>query len=202
MATDLFLISNIHTTKEEILAKKEFYLGQLKALQLEHITVIGIGKLEGDWEYELPEIYDDVNNKIIPDEETSEIIHFRSPFEFSLSVYENCLEISTIYKYSFLYPENEIDDDSYIWQFRKEVHKLISLFGGTEVIYLADNGCDKLAMYLECQVWEGVSYQEIKNDMILNNLPFTSDYKNLDYDNLSYSNIKEIIFDDFKDLTN
>jgi hypothetical protein len=204
MATDLYVISNITTTKEKVIANKDLYLKQLKALQLEPTSYIRIIdnketwlESKGDWEYEFPTVYDDNTDSIIPDTETKEIIYYSSPFVFSVTVYENCLELSTIYKYSFLYEDEKTD---YINEFRKNIYDIISIFGGTEIIYLADNGCDKLGMYLELQVWEGVSYFEIKKDMTSKGLPFVSDYYNLKLNNLNYRNIKEIIFDDFSNL--
>lgn len=136
-------------------------------------------------------------NKTIPDIEAKELISFDSPFVFNIRVYENCIELITIYKYRFLYEDEKTD---YLNEFRKNVYDIISIFGGTEIIYLADNACDKLAEYLECQVWEGVSYQDIKKDILNKELPFVSDYDSLKLNNLNYRNIKEIVFDNFKDF--
>lgn len=206
MATDLYIISNINTTKEDVLANKDIYLKKLKALNLDHTyrtdyddkgRFKGSIKNEGDWKYEFPLIYCDETDQLIPDEEDKEILYYSSPFVFSVTVYENCLELSTIYKYRFLY---EDEKTGYINEFRKNIYDIISIFGGTEIIYLADNACDKLAEYLECQVWEGVSYQDIKKDMLNKKLPFVYDYDNLKLNNLNYRNIKEIVFDNFKDL--
>lgn len=206
MATDLYLISNIKTSKEDTLAKKEFYLEELKKLKLEHTSVFREGKYrecEGDWEYEFPYTYDEVLDKIIPDEDATELIYYSSPFVFSIRVYENCLELTTIYRYRYLYEDeyrqtDKVDEN--LLEFRRNIFNIISIFGGTEIIYLADNACDKIATYLECWAWEGKSYDEIKQDMIAKNLPFRSDYENLKLNDLRYSNITEIIFDDFKDF--
>ena len=83
-------------------------------------------------------------------------------------------------------------------EFRKNIFDIITVFGGTEIIYLADNSCDKLSGYLECMVWEGVAYNEIKKKMVQDKIPFVSDYNKLKLENLSYSNITEYVFDDFK----
>lgn len=42
----------------------------------------------------------------------------------------------------------------------------MKIIGGTEVIYLADNACDKLSTYLECMAWENVPYEDIKEKML------------------------------------
>ncbi|WP_338734024.1 hypothetical protein [Mangrovimonas cancribranchiae] len=198
MTTDLHIISNCRSfTKNTIKENKDEFLANLKALKLDHITIIGSGKLTGDWEYEFPEIYCEKQDKVIPDIDAKELICYNSPFVFNIRVYENCVELITIYKYRFLYEDEKTD---YLNEFRKNVYDIISIFGGTEIIYLADNGCDKLAEYLECQVWEGISYHDIKKDMINKKLSFVSDYDNLKLNHLTYRNIKEIVFDDFSNL--
>ena len=72
--------------------------------------------------------------------------------------------------------------------------------GGTEIIYVADNSCNKLGFYLECMAMENIPYEDIKARMIseLGN-PVTK-YSDLDYSKLTYANITEFFLDDFKDL--
>ncbi len=208
MTTDLYIISNIKTSKSDVLEKKDEYIDQLKALKLEHCTYPKIVstnpyreegvKEEGDWEYQLPETYDEKTDCIVPDLEAAGIIYFTSPFVFGfIEVYENCLELSSIYRYSYLYQFNELD---FMWDFRKTAYRIIRVFGGTEIIYLADNACDKLSKYLECQVWEGVSYHEVKQNILSDGLPYASNYQRLKSEDLSYKDIREVVFDDFKDL--
>jgi len=207
MATDLYLISNITTSKEEVLTKKEFYVEELKKLKLEHTSVFRAGryeKCEGDWEYELPNQYDEPEDlEQFPETIEKELISFNSPFVFNIRVYENCLELTTIYRYRYLYEDEYRGSDMYeenLLEFRKNILDIITIFGGTEIIYLADNGCDKLSDYLELMAWEGVAYNEIKQKMMLDNIPFVSDYNKLILNNLKYSNITEYVCDDFKDI--
>lgn len=199
MATDLYIISNIKTSKEEVVRNKDIYLKKLKALGLGHISICQSDntskKLEGDWWYEL-------NEEELKELGCKELIYFNSPFEFDVSLYEGCLEISTIYKYIDLYDWITHDGEYYKGEFRNKVFEIISIFGGTEVIYLADNGCDKLSKYLELKVWEGVSFIDVKNEMKQDNVPFRNDFNNLNTKNLSYSNISEYLYDDFSDLIN
>ena len=103
----------------------------------------------------------------------------------------------SLYKYSLLY---ETPNVYFFDEFRAKIHKIISIFGGTEVIYLADNGCDKLAHFLEIMVWKGVSYEVIKKEMQKTNLPFINDYYSLKIETLSYRNITEFVCDDFLGL--
>lgn len=200
MATDLYIISDVKTTEKEVLKKKDSYLQKLKDLNLEHTSLITADssflKSEGDWEYEFPELYD-TKSSLLFDNGIGEIISFFSPFVFNITVYPNCIVLSTTYKYRFLYEDEKPD---FFQKFRKDVFDIINIFGGAEIIYLADNGCDKLGTYLETKIWEGVSYNEVKKNMIASNLPFVSDYKKLKLKDLSYGNITEVVFDNFKDL--
>lgn len=199
MATDLHLIAKIKTNKEEILQKKDFLVNKLDDLNFDTITVIGIGKLKGSWSYEFPLIYDDELDDLVPDE-SGEIIYFTGPFVFSMRVYNDCIEFISIYRYSFLYTSDKYPT-GYLFQFRNEILQILEVFGAEkEIIYLADNGCDKLSEFLECQIWEGVSYDKVKQNMIATGVPFTRNYHELDYDSLEYSNIKEYIYDDFEDI--
>ncbi len=207
MATDLYLISNISTSKEDVLAKKEFYLKELKKLKLVRISDFIDGKYrerEGDWEYELPNQYDEPEDlEQFPEMVEKELLSFNSPFVFNIRVYENCLELTTIYKYRYLYEDKYRGSSMYeesLLEFRKNIFDIITVFGGTEIIYLADNACDKLSTYLELMAWEGVSYTEIKQKMLLEDKPFVNDYNTLKLENLRYSKITEYVFDDFKDF--
>lgn len=207
MATDLYLISNITTSKEEVLAKKEFYIEELKKLKLEHTSIFREGryeKCEGDWEYELPNQYDYPEElEELPEIVDKELISFNSPFIFNIRVYENCLELMSIYRYRYLYEDEYRGSDIYeenLLNFRKNILDIITIFGGKEIIYLADNACDKLSTYLELMAWEGVAYNEIKQKMMLDNIPFVNDYNKLILNNLRYSKITEYVFDDFKDI--
>ncbi|WP_418510963.1 hypothetical protein [Corallibacter sp.] len=196
MATDLFIISNIKVSKEDVLAEKDEYINKLKALNLD--SVLPRSEHIEDWECEFPEIYDEQTNSVIPNKETKEIIHFSSPFSYSITVYPNCLEISTIYKYRFIYT---LSESEFFNKFRQDIYNIISIFGGSEVIYLADNGCDILSAHLELKVWEGVSYNVVKKDIEKSGIPLTSDYDSLKLDTLSYRNITEIVYDDFADFS-
>src|SRR5690606_22855561 len=144
--------------------------------------------------------YDEITDSEIPDEEAKEILYYSGPFVFDIRVYQNCLELTTIYRYRYLYEDENHECDlakENLREFRQSILDIISIFGGSEIIYLADNGCDKLATYLELWVWEGRSYDEIKCDIMEKKLPIRSDYENLKFQDLSYGHISEIIIDDF-----
>ena len=185
MATSLHIISNTKTFSKELLKlEKHVILDKLRACNFDHARDAYFQIMEGDWE-------------ITEEENEVELISYDGPFEFYIRLYENCLELVSFYKYSLLY---ETPNVYFFDEFRAKVNKIISIFGGTEVIYLADNGCDKLSYFLEIKVWEGVSYETIKKEMQKTNLPFINDYDSLKIENLSYKNITEFVYDDFKDF--
>lgn len=201
MSTTLSIISNIKTSKEEVVRNKDIYLKQLNALNLEptYCTDKNGKKLmdKGDWVYEFDEdIYD---KETLKELNSKELIYYISPFEFDVSLFNNCLLIDTIYKYVFMY---ECAREYINTRFRKDLLKIVSIFGGTEVIFLADNCCDKIGTYLECYIQEGVSYEDVKAMMKKDKIPFVNDFNRLDPNKLSYTNITEYLYDDFSDLIN
>lgn len=102
-----------------------------------------------------------------------------------------------IYKYRLLYEIYEFD---WFASFRNDLYNIVKIIGGTEVIYLADNACDKLSRYLECMAWENFPYEEIKQKMIQEFGHPVTDYSKLNYDTLTYRKIEEFFLDDFSDL--
>ncbi|AMC11923.1 hypothetical protein Lupro_11885 [Lutibacter profundi] len=206
MSTSLFIISNIKTSKEEVELRKDEYLKKLKNLNLEHTSVLSADntfvKSEGDWEYEYPMIYNEKTDSQILDPDNPELIYFTSPFVFDVAIFEESLVLATIYKYRYLYEDSKINFIDNFNKFRKNIFDIISIFGGTEIIYLADNGCNKLSSYFELKVLEGVSYNQVKNEMLHDGTAIERDYMKLKIDTLSYGNITEYIFDDFSDFKN
>lgn len=205
MGTVLCAISNIEISKDVVLANKDVYLEQLKALQLKHTLTPtydenGVFKAyvldTGDWTYDLPTTYDEETASWVPDSDYPEIIYFDSPFAFSVGVYASCLEVSTIYRYGFLYQLKDLDS---LQEFRQALFDIISIFGGTEVLYLTDQSDPVLSDYLYNWVLEGAAYAAVKQDIILKGIPLLTEYTALD-ENRSLNAGSEIMLDDFQDL--
>lgn len=125
-------------------------------------------------------------------------ISFNGGSSYDITLMPNLGYISFLLKYKELYG---LYKDSYLTKFRKELYQIVNLFGGSEVIFLADNGCDKLSYYLELMAWENIPYQEIKQQMI-NDLgkPITN-YTLLNESKISYKHITEFVMDDFLDIS-
>lgn len=190
MATSLYLITNAKLSGKETEKDWENIVHELDKLGMDTTSFITakneIVKEYGSWEYEIEQIDDFPFN-----------VDFYGPFHIMPCLYANIGVIYTIYKYRLLY---EIHGFDWFASFRKDLYNIVKIIGGTEVIYLADNGCDKLSYYLECMAWENMPYEEIKQKMLQEFGPAVTDYSKLDYDKLSYRKIDEFFLDDFSDL--
>lgn len=193
MATDLHAITNSKPLSSFSEQERTEVLKKLKALDWNRFRFPRIedgkeiwAEVQGEWEAEL-------------DEETEyPEIYYSSPYPISFYLKENLGIVSFIYKYRFLYDIS--NDDEEIIAFRKDLFDFVSIFGGTEVCFLADNACDKLSNFLELQAFENSYYDTIKTGLLKEFGKPVTDYRSLDYNTLSYRNITEFVFDDFKDL--
>lgn len=140
MGTSLYLITNAKLSGKENTKDWDSILGELKAIDMNRSQYFNDdGKLvydEGDWEYYIEEENEDFPFSV----------HFEGPYPISPSLYSNLGIIHTIYRYSWLYKMYAIEE---LDSFRLSVFNVVKAIGGTEVIYLADNACDKLSSYLE-----------------------------------------------------
>lgn len=193
MATDLYAITNSKPLSSFTAEELSEILKKLKALNWERFKYPRIKddkeiwlEAQGQWEAELDE------EAKYPD------IYYSSPYPISFYLKENIGIVTFIYKYRFLYDIN--NNDEAILAFRKDLLDFVSIFGGTEVCFLADNACDKLSNFLELQAFENTSYETIKTGLLKEFGKPVTDYRSLDYNILNYKSITEFVFDDFKDL--
>lgn len=126
-------------------------------------------------------------------------IDFEGPYCFFPSIYENLTDISTIYRYHLIYRAKELG----WWQDkRKELYKIVKILGGSEVIWLPDQTYNHLAPLMD-DVWEGISYAELKSKMIAELGAPVRDYNLLSDDTVGVGApefVKEWFLDDFADL--
>lgn len=192
MGTTLYAITNASLQGKNNPKDWDRILEQLKNARLNTTSDVDahgdLIKEHGDWAYELEE-----------DLEMPFSVDFYGPFQFSPVLYSNIGIIHSIYKYRLLY---EIYDSDFFDEFRQELFKVVTAIGGTEVIFLADNSCDKLSHYLEGMAWENEPYTKIKQQLFKELGNPVTHYADLDYNKLAYNNITEFFLDDFKDLKN
>lgn len=191
MGTSLSILTNSKLTGNETIADCEVILKKLKNLKLTTTSYRNAKnetiKESGDWSYEL---FDE--HEYLPFS-----IEFSGPFSLTPVLYKDSCLIESIYRYSLLYQIYNLD---WFKEFRQDLFQIILTIGGTEAIYLADNGCDKLCYFLDNMVTQGISYEEIKSKMIMQLGQPVADYSKLDYEKLDYKKINEFFLDDFKDL--
>lgn len=191
MATSLSLITNSKLTGKETRKDWDRIVIELNQLQMDTTSYVNanneIIKEYGSWCYEIE----------AEDEDFPFNVAFSGPFHIQPNLYSNIGVIYTIYKYRLLY---EIYDFDWFASFRHDLYNIVKIIGGTEVIYLADNACDKLSYYLECMAWENVPYEDIKEKMLQEFGKPITDYSKLNYDRLTYRKIDEFFLDDFSDL--
>lgn len=191
MATNLYLITNSKLTGKETKKDWERILNELEQLQMNTTTYSNINneiiREEGSWDYEI-----ELEEKDYPFN-----IYFNGPFDIKPNLYSNIGVIVTIYKYRLLYENYEVD---WFGNFRRKLYNIMKVMGGTEVIYLANNSCDKLSTYLEVMAWSNVPYNEIKEKMIQEFGQPVTDYSKLNFQTLTYEKIDQFFLDDFNDL--
>lgn len=216
MATLLHIVSNIRVSLETVLTRKDWFVEQLNQNHYfaPIFTGLDIDKVNNqDWRYKLSMIWCCETDRAIPDPDNESYIIFESPSStFYIVVYKESLVLATDYKYSQLYYNSSFDDfanipfdyeefNQKVANFRKSILSIISIFGGSEIIYLSDGSCSRLFNFLT-KIEEGVSYQEVKKQMLADNLPIVRDYSLLNTKDLDYKNIKEYVFDDLDGLVN
>jgi len=189
MATDLYILTNAKFAVSESLEFFDIITSKLKALPLNRAQYMHKGKcleVEGDWNY-----------KVYQEEEDNYYsIWFDGPYAYFPKMFPNICYISTTFRYSTLY---QIFEYNRVDSFRKDVFSIVKAVGGSEVIFVADNACDKLNGYLS-MAWDNCPYEVIKAEMLKEFGQPVTDYSKLDYIKLNYQNITEFVFDDFKDL--
>jgi len=189
MSTSLYAITNSKFTGNETEKDWNQILVKLKSLNWERTYRYSKGKYvqeSGDWSYSMND-----------NPELSFLAEFDGPFQFCPVIYSNIGLIHSIAHYSYIYQFQDINSFN---QFRVHLYKIVQIMGGTEVIFLADNACDKLCHFLESMAIENVPYEEIKEKMIVEFGNPVTDYSKLDDNKLDYRNINEFMLDDFTDL--
>jgi hypothetical protein len=191
MSTILNILTNSKLTGKE---SPEFFDNIKEAIKLLPIERASFWykdnliKEEGDWSY----VIEHEDKK----EEVEFNVSFDGPYCYFPTLYKNVGVISTIYRYSQLYT---VYKNGWHENFRKDIYGIIKAIGGSEIIYVADNACDKLNYYL-ASAWENVPFEEIKIQMIKEIGQPVTDYSKLDFNKLDYRKINEFFFDDFNDL--
>jgi hypothetical protein len=189
MREDLFAITNLTFTGNESEKDWNLILDKLKSINLEKTLTVENDELirkNCEWSY-------DMNI----DPEYTFLVDFNGPFQFNPIIFSNIGIICTNLNYGILYHSQELSTFN---AYRRYLYDVVRVFGGTEVIFLAYEGCDQLSNILDKLAFDNVPYEVIKEEMILRFGNPVTDYNKLDADKLNFENITEFILDDFSDL--
>lgn len=190
MGEDLFAITNSTFTGNETEKDWNIILEKLKSLNLEKTLRVENNELirmKGEWSYHMN-----------VDPEYTFLVDFNGPFQFNPFIFSNVGIICTNLNYSILYHAQKLGSFN---AYRRYLYDIVRVFGGTEVIFLAYEGCDQLSSILDKMAFDNVPYKEIKEKMILQFGNPVTDYSKLDAEKLNFENITEFILDDFSDLS-
>jgi hypothetical protein len=205
MSTSLFAIANHNLNMQDMNHAAMEALARLQKLKLERAKKYEGDRLvqvQGDWVYRvdmddpysdeilLPSQLPDYSNyKSVP------YIDFYGPYCFFPEFFKECMLVSTIHKYGLIYENHSLD---WFNNFRRELYSIVKIFGGTEVIYLADSQ-SFLAHYLEGGVYARESYSRLKEVLLREVGEPVTDFSKLDKSTFSYKK-REYFLDDFRDL--
>ena len=191
MSTSLYAISNITTPENPSLE----YLKE----KTEALNAFNFGNTYMTYRDDNGELITKADARSWYHETTNENgfleIYFNGGSPYDITLMPNLGYISFMLKYRELY---RLQKSSHLTKFRKELYQIIKLFGGSEVIFLADNNCNKLSHYLELMAWENIPYNDIKQQMIKDIGEPITDYALLDESKMSYKHITEFVLDDFQ----
>jgi hypothetical protein len=190
MGTDLFAIANAKLRGDETEADCQKLLDRMRMVQFVRATYrvpyIPDTTDTRDWEYEMNTFEDEFDPPWK--------LYLSGPRGFHIYLYANVAVISTVLRYRALEDAHEVWDDWFA-DFRQDLFDVVSVLGGTEVIYLPDNNRQPLSTYLEEMAEEGMPYEEVKTRLLQEvGKPMTS------YEEYAACNSETYLLDDFADL--
>lgn len=194
MEANLYAVSNLKVKGSELLKESNEILEKLNALDMDYTLFPKSHNpeyFESDIKRE-PWFYEPREGE----NSDSCLGIFTGPTVYYLKLHEEALEIQMLYQYSFLY---HTLSNPYLEDFRKNLYQLIQIFGGDQIIFLADSGCDKLSDALQLGIWKGMSFEKVKEMFESEYRSLIRYYPKLDLSEPDYSDIREIILDDFGD---
>jgi hypothetical protein len=184
MGTSLIPISTHKLDMADLDKTAKYVVEVLKSLNLSLIKNSG-GTFENSHG-----IYHCIDKNI---EYTDEVrrIEISGPAWIQPVIYEKCLELGGIYRYWII--EKDIE---WINDFRREIYSIVREFGGSEVIYLADNN-HHLVEFSDNMLYEGIGYNEITKALIEKYGNLVTDFN---YFKQADFNTVYLFLDNFNDL--
>jgi len=203
MSTELNIICKVNLTKKQVLDKLYYYISEIE--KIDPITNPEFYIFKNEDRFELPWEYQIESKSHVRLFNTNRILRIKNSGSFSIYIFKDTITLASYPRYSYIFYKKNDDYfrehyPQYQYRFSELTYRILKLFKGEEIIYLADNGCDKLHDYLNGIYEEKLSYSEVKKAMIKSNTPVITNYFELDYEKLNYRDIKQFMFDDLRHL--
>ncbi len=191
MAASLCIVFNTKLTGKETEEDWQKYCDMLNASGRFEAYYLNEVSETDKWSFEIDQINEDSNGH--------HLVVLDGPSN-TINLYPDLGFMGTSYSFSHLYEfgQEAYDSGSILWKERKSIYDLISLFGGTEVIYVADDRYPKIT-YLE-ELYAGMPYETIKSQLLQLFGPPVTDYRDLNEDMYNPYDLKEFFLDDFADI--
>lgn len=192
MAASLCIVFNTKLTGKETEEDWQKYCDMLNASgRFEEYYLNEVSETD-KWSFEIDQINEDSNGH--------HAVCFEGPMPLWIMLFPKLGTIDTTYRFRHLYEFGDVsyEKHSRTWEFRKNVFDIISLFGGTEIIYVTDDRYPKINYFYE--MFSGVPYEDIKAELIQTFGPPISDYRELNIDLYEPYDLKEFFLDDFADI--
>jgi hypothetical protein len=88
-------------------------------------------------------------------------VSFYGPYMFQIRIMDDIAQIPTHYRLRVLF-----EQDDYFIVFISNVHRLLKIFGATELIWLSSLGSASYSAIYQSMVWENVPYDKVKEALI------------------------------------
>lgn len=113
----------------------------------------------GEWEYEIGGFGGDDPSE---DEEAFPYcVMFDGPYMMKIKLMDDIAEIPTFYRLSILFEQPD-----FFYDFIKDVHKILKVFGATELIWLSSLGSASYSGVYQNEVWENVPFEKVKESLV------------------------------------
>lgn len=164
MATDLDGIFNVGLKGIRDTKVFDKWLTELKELNIAKASSPdGHGvyhEEEGEWEYETSGFGGDDPSETDDPSFPFQII-FEGPCMYKIILSHDIAQIPTFYRLKILFEQPDFFEN-----FIDEVHRVVRIFGATEVTWLSSLGSASYSSIYQSEVWENVPYEEVKKSLV------------------------------------
>jgi hypothetical protein len=115
---------------------------------------------EGEWDYETSGFGGDDPSETDDPSFPFQII-FEGPYMYKIILSDDIAQIPTFYRLKILFEQPDFFEN-----FIDEVHRVVRIFGATEVTWLSSFGSASYSSIYQSEVWENVPYEEVKKSLI------------------------------------